>query len=36
MVQKVYFDCSWKGPQVTVDPKGDVTDIDRSGDIGEL
>jgi len=36
MVQKVYFDCQWKGPEVTVDSKGNVTKVDRSGDKGEL
>ena len=25
MVKKVYFDCTWTGPEVSVDGKGSVT-----------
>ena len=32
MTVKVYFDCKWTGPEVTVDSNGKVTNIDRSGD----
>jgi peptidylprolyl isomerase len=27
MVIKTYFDCSWTGPEVTVDQKGNVTNV---------
>jgi len=29
MVQKVYFDCTWTGPQVNVDGNGKPTNTDR-------
>jgi hypothetical protein len=29
MVQKVYFDCTWTGPQVNVDASGKPTNTDR-------
>ncbi|KAH0370125.1 peptidyl-prolyl cis-trans isomerase H, partial [Aureobasidium melanogenum] len=29
MVQKVYFDCTWTGPQVNVDSNGKPTNTDR-------
>lgn len=36
MTKTVYFDCSWTGPDVTVDSNGKVTNIDKSGgDKGE-
>ena len=34
MVQKVYFDVTWKGPKVDVDSKGTITKV-HPGDVGE-
>lgn len=35
MTKTVYFDCAWKGPEVTVDSNGKVTNVDKSGDKGK-
>lgn len=29
MVMKVFFDCTWEGPQATVDASGKVTSTDK-------
>jgi len=34
MAVKVFFDCSWKGPQVDVDSNGDVTKV-HQGDVAQ-
>lgn len=30
MVVKVYFDCTWTGPEAQVDSNGKITSIDKS------
>lgn len=34
MTIKAYFDCTWKGPKVEVDSKGNVTSVGKEA-VGE-